>query len=248
MDSKSLLVNADLFARLKPITEAYVQEYMKQYKDCSHDWSHVQRVRRFALEIAAAEIALGKCVNIQLVELAALLHDVGDAKFIIDPNITTEDMLRSFMMSVGYPTNVQDAIVWVVGRISFRHELAHGCTVEGDHLAELYCVQDADRLEAIGAIGIARCFAYTGARNQPLYEADVLPLVNITAEQYNQLSITKQGNARNHFYEKLFKIHTRLKTEHGKQEGQRRLHLLRFFIEEFDRECHLSNTGLLDFN
>lgn len=243
---EALLDQPEPFERLRRLTEEHVRTYMEQYHDCSHDWSHVQRVRRTALEIAAAEQAAGRRVNERLVELSALLHDVGDAKYIKDPSMTTKDVLMTFMESVGYPRDVQDAIVWIVERISFRHELAGDEPPRGAFIAELYCVQDADRLEAIGAIGIARCFAYNGARQLPLYEEDVPPMVDITATQYNQLTAKNKGNARNHFYEKLLKIFGRLKTDSGRQEGRRRHQLLKLYIAEFDRECHLSHEGLLD--
>ena len=229
--------HADLVER----TEAHVKTYMAQYKDPSHDYSHVLRVRNVALSIAKDE-ALRRPVDLELVELAALLHDVGDFKF-LSPGETSESVLRAFMSDAGYGAELQDAILWISQRISFRHELAHGAVTSGPHLVELHCVQDADRLEAIGAIGIARCFVYNGARNLPMYDAAVPPIVEITGAQYNQQT-KSQSNARNHFYEKLLKIAGMIKTDAGRLEGQRRHQTVLQFIAEFDRECGLNSSPL----
>lgn len=230
------------------LTETYVQEYMSKYNDCSHDWSHVQRVRLLALHLACSENALSAgSVNEQLVELAALLHDVGDFKF-LTPGETPEGILSTFMMKAGYPQELQEAILWILPRISFRHELKDpvGCR-EGPYVRELACVQDADRLEAIGAIGIARCFAYTGIRHMPLYNVHLPPKLELDADRYDKSTRENDGNARNHFYEKLLKLASLMKTAAGREEAQRRHALLKEFIAEFDRECGLDSSLLSRF-
>lgn len=235
------------YAHLVSVTEAHVRTHMRQFNDCSHEWSHVERVRAMALRIAHAENERqpGR-VNLQIVELAALLHDVGDFKFLTAEK-TSEAVLREFMQQAQYPECLQEAIAWIHGRISFRHELAHPDDVHGPHQAELFCVQDADRLEAIGAIGIARCFAYNGARNIPLLDRDAPPLVALTRQQYDQMALTNKSNARNHFYEKLLKIAAMVKTPLGREEAARRHALLYDFIVEFDRECGLDSSPLQYF-
>lgn len=230
------------------LTETYVQDYMSKYKDCSHDWSHVQRVRSLALHLARSENALGaESVNEQLVELAALLHDVGDFKFLA-PGETPEGILDTFMMKAEYPRDIQEAILWILPRISFRHELKDPVSCQkGPYVRELACVQDADRLEAIGAIGIARCFAYNGIRGMPLYNAHILPRLELDADHYDKTTRENDGNARNHFYEKLLKLASLMKTRAGREEAQRRHAFLKEFIAEFDRECGLDSSLLAHF-
>jgi uncharacterized protein len=226
-------------------TEAYAKKYMSQYNDPSHDWSHVNRVRMMAMSIAEREDSEERPINKLVVELAALLHDVGDFKFLKEGE-TGEGILREFMTDAGYDSELQDSICWITQRISYRHELSHPETTPHRLTLELGCVQDADRLEAIGAIGIARCFAYNGSRNFALYDASIEPAVNLTIEKYNMITKSKAHcNARNHFYEKLLKISKMMKTEAGRSEARQRQELLKSFIREFDRECGL-NSDLLN--
>lgn len=235
------------YEKLVALTEAFVRPYMERFNDCSHEWSHVERVRAMALRIAESEnCRQPESINPQIVELAALLHDIGDFKFLA-PGETGEEVLRRFMAAAGYPEPLQQAIAWVHGRISFRHELAHPEDMQGPYQGELFCVQDADRLEAIGAIGIARCFAYNGSRNLPLFEKDVAPLIALTKDQYDQMATSKKSNARNHFYEKLLKISSMIKTPLAKEEATRRHHFVREFISEFDKECGLDSSPLQHF-
>lgn len=236
-------IHVDLVER----TEEFVKKYMEQYKDSSHDWSHVERVRKMALKLAEKEGAMNSAINIdkQIVELAALLHDVGDSKF-LPHGEKGEKVLSNTMDMLNYPERFKEAISWIVPRISFRHELEHPKDQFGAYQNELCCVQDADRLEAIGAIGVARCFSYNGARNLPLYDRELQPEINLTAEHYNgQLkSNSKVGNARNHFYEKLLKIAGLLKTTSGKEEAKTRHALIASFIKQFDYECDLADPFL----
>jgi uncharacterized protein len=225
-----------LYEELVKTTEEYVKVYMKQYNDTSHDWSHVQRVRKMALNLAQLE---EHPVNTQLVELAALLHDVGDSKF-LSPGTDGETILLAFMTKAKYPMHLQEGILWIHQRVSFRHELEHPGNHIGPYQWELACVQDADRLEAIGAIGIARCFSFNAVRNMLLCDPNVPPNININAEQYKKSHT--QSNARNHFYEKLFRIEGMIKTEAGKTEAAKRHGLMRDFILEFDRECGLDSS------
>jgi uncharacterized protein len=208
----------DEFSVLRSATEAFVKEYMPLFKDASHDYTHIERVRKVALQIAAAEehsTTTAEPINIQLVELASLLHDVGDKKFLSE-NETTVDCLRASMSSLRLPSAMQVALIWIIHRVSFRAEIEEEAAAaaavaaeESDAIAEtalsswrrvLHCVQDADRLDAIGAIGIARCFSFNGARNLPIYEEKVTPI--ICAGVY-----PKGSNARNHFFGKSLSCH-----------------------------------------
>jgi uncharacterized protein len=234
------LIGPEAFQKLLLKTEEYVKAYMQNYKDSSHDYAHVERVRKTALQLSRT---ISAPLNQQLVELAALLHDVGDFKFLA-PGEDGETFLRNFMAQADYPECLQDAVVWINKRVSFRHELECPNDHFGPYQLELFCVQDADRLEAIGAIGIARCFSFNGARNLPMCDKDTLPMVEMTGEKYNQVLKNAKANARNHFYEKLLKISGMLKTDAGKEEGSRRHELMKKFIAEFDRECDLDSTPL----
>lgn len=225
------------FAVVREMVEEAVKSYMAQYNDSSHDWKHVMRVRSMAIKIA--ESLDPSIVDCKIVELAALLHDVGDFKFLKEGE-SSEASLSTFMESVGVINNeYQEAIRWIVKRVSFRQELANP-TKEGPWYNELCCVQDADRLDAIGAIGIARCFAYNGSKNLPLYDADVLPIDMSQPGSYDQQTKMKTSNARNHFYEKLLLLKDFMKTPYGREEATRRHALTLSFIEAFDDECGLA--------
>jgi uncharacterized protein len=201
MESRSLTLPTADFQAIRAATEAYVIAYMPNFKDSSHDWSHIRRVRKVALEIAEKESSKYS-VNVQLVELASLLHDVGDKKFLAE-NESTEDCLRSCMNESNIPKHIQDALLWIIVRVSFRAEIESQQTGDSNSSDDneelrraLHCVQDADRLDAIGAIGIARCLSFNGARNCPIYEENVQPIIIDGV-------YPKGSNARNHFFGKI---------------------------------------------
>jgi hypothetical protein len=123
-------------------TEAYVRPYMAKYRDISHDWSHIKRVRRSALKLASLE-GLSPS-EMLVVELAALLHDVGDSKF-LKAGQTADVLLRGFMEKEAFPSDLQAALLWIIPRVSFTFEKKHGFPTEGPHRNALACVQDADR-------------------------------------------------------------------------------------------------------
>lgn len=196
-------MHAGEFDGLVSKTEEYVQSYMAQYKDPLHDWSHVWRVCKLAFSIAQGELDRQPSlpINLQLVQLAALLHDVGDAKFLA-PGEQSESILRSFMSRVGFPQALEEGVLWITQRVSFRYELAHPQPESGEYCRELFCVQDADRLDAIGAVGVARCFSYNAVRNFPLYNEDQPPVLGLSSKEYNSTQYKGNSNARNHFYGK----------------------------------------------
>lgn len=225
------------FEVVKGKVEEAVKSYMAQYKDSSHDWKHVMRVRAMAMKIA--ESFGPATVDYKVVELAALMHDVGDFKFLKDGE-SSEASLKNFMESIGViDDKYQEAIGWIVKRVSFRQELANP-TKDGPWYNELCCVQDADRLDAIGAIGIARCFAYNGSKNLPLYDPEVLPIDMSQPGSYDQQTKAKASNARNHFYEKLLLLKDFMKTPFGQEEAAKRHALTLSFIQSFDNECGLA--------
>lgn len=216
--------------------EDFVRAELKQV-DCSHDWNHISRVRKNAMELLSSEQAEGRFMNADklVVEVAALMHDVGDFKYTKD-HYAGPRMIREFLSPFeGNEISAEQIqkIILIVKNISFRHELSHG--VSEDLPEELKIVQDADRLDAIGAVGVARCFAFSGARGRPFYsETDVLK--DITAEEYNKQAESGGGSAVFHFYEKLFKLKGLMKTESGCREAEARHNFMVQFIRQIERE------------
>ncbi|MEM7474777.1 MAG: HD domain-containing protein [Planctomycetota bacterium] len=175
-----------------------------------HGWDHVQRVRMNAMKIAEHMRGLD-CL---IVELAALLHDIGDAKF-HDGQERSGEFSREILTGLAVDRDVIDQIVHIVDNISFRKgESAEPLSPEGE------VVQDADRLEALGAIGIVRTIEYGASFDQPFYSSD-----------------PNRKTGVDHFYEKLFKLHDLMNTEAAKQEAKRRELFMRSFLDQFMDEC-----------
>ena len=223
--------------------EEFVRSDLKNV-DCSHDFNHIDRVRRNALQILESEQGKGRFIDSDLVviELSALMHDVGDFKYTKDhsagPRMVKEFLIKH--LDKGISEEQIEKVCQVVGNISFRHELSQCGAVQVDLPSELAIVQDADRLDAIGAVGIARCFAYSGAMKKPFYsEADRAVETEITAEQYNKQAESGGGSAIGHFYEKLFKLKDLMKTETGKNIASQRTEFKKSFIETIRHECGL---------
>lgn len=221
--------------------EDFVQADLKNV-DCSHDWNHIKRVRKNALKILEMENLNGNYMNsdILVIELAALMHDVGDFKYSKDhsagPRLVNE-FLRNHI-GPNLTESQVEKIVQIVANISFRHEVSQG--ISSSVSEEFYIVQDADRLDAIGTIGIARCFAYSGAKNRPLYiESDrhlKFDDSNLNCYKYEGGS----GSALSHFYEKLFKIKDMMKTETGRSMALIKTDNMKIFIETMRDECDLN--------
>ena len=216
--------------------EEFVRAELKQV-DPSHDWNHISRVRKNALSLLSSEQAEGRFREADklVVEVAALMHDVGDFKYTKD-HTAGPRMIRAFLEPYAgsqISTDQIEKVILIVENISFRHELSHGAA--SNLPEELKIVQDADRLDAIGAVGVARCFAFSGARGTPFYrESDVLK--EITADDYNKQAESGGGSAVFHFYEKLFKLKSLMKTESGRQEAQERHNFMAQFIRQIEKE------------
>ncbi|KAJ2615253.1 hypothetical protein H4S08_001327 [Coemansia sp. RSA 1365] len=221
----------------------FVCEYMKKY-DCSHDWHHVQRVVRQALALAKIEQE-NKTVDLEIVHLAALLHDVNDAKYKDDGEEPFSCV--EFLVSIGVNRARAEIVGRIVDSVSFRKELLAaehdkmGITSSEERewrrdCVELACVQDADRLDAIGAFGVLRCAAFSGARNRPLYDPNDQAADKITYAQYVHQSSSATGTAVSHFHEKLLKLALMMKTKRGKQEAERRHTFMINFLQQLDDE------------
>lgn len=221
--------------------EEYVRSDLKNV-DCSHDWNHINRVRSNALRILKNEQIEGRFLNVDLlvIEFAALMHDLGDFKYTKDHS-AGQRMVKEFLsgyLNKGVSEEQMEKVGLIVGNISFRHELSHG--MSADLPEELLIVQDADRLDAIGAVGIARCFAFSGAMKRPFYtESDRQIKSGITAEEYNRQAETGGGSAVAHFYEKLLKLKDLMKTESGKRIAFERNEFMKEFIDTLRKECDL---------
>jgi uncharacterized protein len=188
-----------------------------------HDWWHIYRVWQLSKKIAANESA-----SLFVVELGALLHDIADAKFHGGNEEVGPLKARAFLMTLGVEVDVVEHIENIIRNISFRG----GKELKTFHSQELDIVQDADRLDAMGAIGIARTFHYGGYKNREIYNPEILPNLNMTKEEYKQST----APTMNHFYEKLLLLKDRMNTPTGKEIAYQRHFFMEQFIEEFYKE------------
>jgi len=203
--------------------EAYVRDKLAQ--DFSgHDWWHIERVRRCALTIAREEGA-----NMWLCELAALLHDVADEKLFGDEEAGLRE-LREWLISQSVAGDDAEHIVEIIQTMSFK-----GGSRPPMRTLEGCIVQDADRLDAIGAVGISRVFAYSGAKGRPVHDPDIKPRESMTPAQYR----SGKDTAINHFHEKLLKLKELMNTDYGRRMADER-HL---FMEQYLERFHLEWEG-----
>ncbi|KAF9950774.1 hypothetical protein BGZ72_007632 [Mortierella alpina] len=213
--------------------EELVKVQMAAY-DPSHDWLHVDRVRRQALKIAREESSQGKIVDVELVELAALFHDIGDAKFHKEGQPTGREIVMEFLLRHEYQK--ADIVAKIVENVSFRKELAGIKNEWAESCIELHIVQDADKLDAIGAFGIMRCAAYSGYKNRPLYDPAEKAQLNMTYEQYQAQTKANAGCAISHFHEKLFRLKDMMKTSAAIKMAKKRHDLMVSFVAQIEEE------------
>jgi uncharacterized protein len=199
------------------ITEKFVKEVLGQ-DSTGHDWYHIDRVRKNALYIAEKE----QKGNVFLIEMAALLHDIPDEKLNASKE-AGEGKLEDFLQTLAIDTTEKQHIKEIIYCISFSGGIKLLPSIEAE------IVQDADRLDAIGAIGIARTFAYGGHKGQAMYDPSVAVRENMTAEEYRK----GKSSSVHHFYEKLFKLKDRLNTESAKQIANKRHAFMEQFLDEF---------------
>lgn len=183
-----------------------------------HDNFHTLRVYQMAARIARQENA-----DLTIVQLAALLHDVDDLK-LSPETYANKDRAVGFLRKHGISEAMIKTICGIIGEVSFK-----GTDSTAPETIEGKCVQDADRLDAMGAIGIARAFAYGGSHNRTMYDPEVKPTLNMTAGQY-------QGHASttiNHFYEKLFQLKDLMNTDAAKKIAEQRENYMKGYLSEF---------------
>jgi uncharacterized protein len=186
-----------------------------------HDYFHTMRVYRMALNLAKKEKA-----DLFVISMAALLHDVDDYK-LSPKTYPTKERARSFLQSQNVEPSVINRIIECIDTVSFKgKDSVIPSTIEGK------CVQDADRLDALGAMGISRTFAYSGSHNRILYDPDIAPLYDMDVETYRNHTST----ANNHFYEKLFLLKDMLNTDAAKEIAGHREAFMKDFLDEFYAE------------
>jgi uncharacterized protein len=197
--------------------------------DASHDWEHVNRVCRLARDIAREETASGAGeIDAEIVELAALLHDVDDWKYSGVGSVS--DKTARFLMSQGYPAERAARVLQVIREVGFKSELGSGAG-STSILSEARIVQDADRLDALGAIGIARAFVYGGRKGTALYDPKIPPEDQLTGEKYADQ--TRATTIVNHFHEKLLKLRGLMKTDTGRRLAAQRHQYMEEFLAQF---------------
>lgn len=183
-----------------------------------HDYFHALRVYKMATRLAEEEKA-----DLITVQLAALLHDVDDIK-LSPETYANKDRAVDFLQKHGISEAVIKVICNIIGEVSFR-----GTDSVTPETMEGKCVQDADRLDAMGAIGIARAFAYGGNHNRMMYDPEIKPTINMSADEYeNHISTTV-----NHFYEKLFQLKGLMNTDTAKKIAGQREDYMKIYISEF---------------
>jgi uncharacterized protein len=200
----------------------FVRETLKG-AEAGHDWFHVERVWKTAKTIAKTEKA-----DELTVELAALLHDIADAKFHDGDEEIGPAKAKAFLRSAGLEENYANHIASIIRNISFKG----GQTAATIDCIELAIVKDADRLDAIGAIGIARAFHYGGYKNRELYNPAIPPQQNMSPEQYR----ISTAPTINHFYEKLLLLKDLMHTETGRKMAQKRHDFMQTYLEVFYEE------------
>ncbi|KAB1215579.1 hypothetical protein CJ030_MR4G017893 [Morella rubra] len=207
--------------------EELVERIMKG-NDASHDAAHVWRVRDLALTLAREE-GLFSSESMEIIELAALLHDIGDYKYLRDPS--EERIVENFLEQECIEEHKKIKILCIIKQMGFKDELAGLVNLE--LFPEFGIVQDADRLDAIGAVGIARCFTFGGSRSRVLHDPAIQPRSDLCKEQYMKKD---EQTTLNHFHEKLLKLKDLMKTKAGQKRAERRHKFMEEFLNEFYEE------------
>lgn len=193
--------------------------------EAGHDWNHIERVYQNAAAIYESE----KKGQWEVVQLAVLLHDIADAKFHGGDEQIGLSRAKSIMEAHAIPETIIQHVLLIIENMSYRHSFDGSAF----HSAELDIVRDADRLDAIGAVGIARAFHYGGFKNSKLYDRSVPPNLVQTKKQY----VKGGGPTINHFYEKLLRIKGLMVTAKGWEMARERHAFLCRFIQNFNAEA-----------
>lgn len=215
----------DIMKNLIENTVEFVKEKLEG-AEAGHDWFHIERVWKLSRKIAETE----SC-NQEVVELAALLHDIADPKFHNGDETLALKVSRDFLESQNTEEKLIEQVLFIIKNISFKNrgEVPQNLPVE------LKIVQDADRIDAIGAIGIGRTFNFGGFKNNPMYDPNVEPKLNMSKEEYKK----SNGTTINHFYEKLLLLKDLMNTEKGKEIAGERHDFMLKFLDQFYKEWNV---------
>lgn len=200
-------------------TITYVKNELENAEG-GHDWFHIERVYKNTLLISKTEK-----VDFLVVSLGALLHDIADSKFYNGDETIGPRKAKAFLENENVSSEVILHVINIIENISFKG----GNKVQKFTSKELEVVQDADRLDAIGAIGIARCFNYGGFKNRKLYDPDIAPKLDMSPEEYK----ASTAPTINHFYEKLLLLKDKMNTVSGKQIALKRHQYMTEFLAQF---------------
>ena len=204
-------------------TIAFVKDELKNAEG-GHDWFHIDRVYRNALNIAKHE-----SVDLEVVQLGALLHDIADSKFHNGNEAIGPKKAREFLFKENVSSEVIEHVVNIIANMSFSKSLDKSDLFTSP---ELEVVQDADRLDAIGAIGIARCFNYGGFKERAIYNPEIKPNLNMSKAEYKNST----APTINHFYEKLLLLKDKMNTKTGRRIASERHNFMLHYLEQFYKE------------
>lgn len=214
MDKEKIISNTILF----------VKDTLKNAEG-GHDWFHIERVFKNAILLSKEEK-----VDIFVVSLAALLHDIADPKFNNGDEKIGPKKATQFLIDENVPKKIGKHVINIIKHMSFKNSFDKNS--QNFTTKEFEVVQDADRLDAIGAIGIARCFNYGGFKNRPLYDPKIIPNLTMTKEEYKNST----EPTINHFYEKLLLLKDKMNTETGKRIATDRHLFMEKYLEQFYNE------------
>jgi len=204
-------------------TKEFVKETLKN-AESGHDWFHTLRVYNNARLIAKSE-----SVDLYIVVLGALLHDIADSKFHNGDDSVAPRVARKFLVQHNVDSFVINSVIDIINNISFNKSLE---TNNKPNSIELDVVQDADRLDAIGAIGIARCFNYGGFKNRKLFDPSIKPNLKMSKNEYKNST----APTINHFYEKLLLLSGKMNTKTGKKIAKVRHQFMNEYLDQFHAE------------
>ena len=204
-------------------TKDFVKETLKN-AESGHDWFHTLRVYNNARLIAKSE-----SVDLYIVALGALLHDIADSKFHKGDDSVAPRVARKFLVQHNVDIFVINSVIDIINNISFNKSLE---TNNKTNSIELDVVQDADRLDAIGAIGIARCFNYGGFKNRKLFDPSIKPNLKMSKNEYKNST----APTINHFYEKLLLLSDKMNTKTGKKIAKERHQFMTEYLDQFHAE------------
>ena len=207
------------------LTINFVKEKLEG-AEAGHDWFHIERVWKLSKKIAEKEGG-----NLEVIELSALLHDIADPKFHNGDETLALKISKDFLEEIHVNAELIEQVLFVIKNISFKNRAE---APENPPL-ELQIVQDADRLDAIGAIGIARTFNFGGFKNNLMYHPEIKPNLGMNKKEYKK----SNGTTINHFYEKLLLLKDLMNTETAKKIASERHDFMLQFLDEFYKEWNV---------